>query len=247
MCGVPISTSTLAPPLSSSSSSSPSTCPASPVLPVSSVFSACSTRITPLWSCLVDSVDDRYRQAGLDAPCVTFGAKLGIHHRTGHTWRVRFSVLGPLVVRSGGVQLEIKARQQRAVLSRLIVADGTVVSIDALIDAVWGPSPTREVVGGLHTLLARIRRVIEPDRPAHTRTTVLVREPSGYALRVERDSVDARRFTAALVGGREHLTANRPAQALTLLDAGLAEWRGAPYAEFAAEDWAVPEVIRLEE
>ncbi|MBO3748012.1 AAA family ATPase [Streptosporangiaceae bacterium NEAU-GS5] len=160
---------------------------------------------------------------------------------------MRFCVLGPLAVLSGGAQVEIKARQQRAVLSRLIIADGTVVSIDALIDAVWGEAPAREVVGALHTLLARIRRVIEPDRPAHNRATVLVREPSGYALRVARDAVDARRFTAAIVDGREHLTAGRPAQALTLLDAGLAEWRGAPYAEFAGEDWAVPEVIRLEE
>ncbi|WP_204045737.1 BTAD domain-containing putative transcriptional regulator [Acrocarpospora phusangensis] len=160
---------------------------------------------------------------------------------------MRFSVLGPLIVRSGGVHLEIKARQQRAVLSRLILADGIVVSTDALIDAVWGASPAREAVNGLHALLTRIRRAIEPDRPARSPATVLVREPSGYALRVARDAVDSRRFTAAIQAGREHLTANRPAQALTLLDAGLAEWRGAPYMEFAAEGWAAPEVTRLEE
>ncbi|MFC6080196.1 BTAD domain-containing putative transcriptional regulator [Sphaerisporangium aureirubrum] len=160
---------------------------------------------------------------------------------------MRFSVLGPLAVRSGGVQLEIRARQQRAVLSRLIVADGAVVSVDALVDAVWGASPAREAVNGLHALLTRIRRVIEPGRPARGPATVLVREPSGYALRVPADAVDARRFTAAILSGREHLTANRPARALTSLDAGLAEWRGTPYPEFATESWAVPEVTRLGE
>jgi DNA-binding SARP family transcriptional activator len=160
---------------------------------------------------------------------------------------VRFSVLGPLAARAAGANVDIRARQQRAALSRLIVADGTVVSLDALIDTIWGERPPREAVNGMHAILARLRRLLEPDRPPRSPATVLVSEASGYALRIAKDAVDARRFTDSVLGGREHLAAGRPAQALALLEAGLAEWRGRPYAEFATEDWAAPEVSRLEE
>ncbi|WP_248965785.1 BTAD domain-containing putative transcriptional regulator [Sphaerisporangium perillae] len=160
---------------------------------------------------------------------------------------MRFSVLGPLAVRVDGSQVDIRARQQRAVLSRLILADGTVVSLDALIDTIWGDRPPREAINGMHAILARLRRLLEPDRPPRSPATVLVSEASGYALRIAKDAVDARRFTDAVLTGREHLTEGRPAPALALLEAGLGEWRGTPYAEFAMEDWAAPEVSRLEE
>lgn len=43
------------------------------------------------------------------------------------------------------------------------------------------------------------------------------------------------------------LTAGRPAEALRTADEALALWRGAAFAESAAEEWAAPEASRLTE
>ena len=49
-----------------------------------------------------------------------------------------FGVLGPLRVTRAGVPLSLGGRQQRAVLARLLLADGVGLTVDQLADALWG-------------------------------------------------------------------------------------------------------------
>ena len=52
-----------------------------------------------------------------------------------------YLILGPLEVRCDGELLDLGSPKQRAVLGALVLARGAVVSVDRLIDAVWGPHP----------------------------------------------------------------------------------------------------------
>jgi DNA-binding SARP family transcriptional activator len=160
-------------------------------------------------------------------------------------FRVMFlSVLGPLRATVRGAAADLGGPRQRAVLARLAVAGGEVVSADRLVDDLWGGADApAKALATLQVHISHLRRALEPGRAPRTPATVLVSAPPGYALRLPPEAVDAWRFDALV---RRAATA-APADQLRLLTDALECWQGDAYAEVAAEPWAVPEVARLAE
>ena len=95
--------------------------------------------------------------------------------------------------------------------------------------------------------MSRLRRALEPGRPARAPAQVLVTEPPGYALRLDPDQVDAYRFERLVGEGRSKLADGDPQGALALLDEALSLWRGPALADFAFEPFATVAVSRLDE
>ena len=72
-----------------------------------------------------------------------------------------FGLLGPLDVRDGtGASLEVRGRQPRVVLSMLLAASPRPVTVDSLIDAIWGDAPPASANGTLQTYVSRLRRIV---------------------------------------------------------------------------------------
>lgn len=132
--------------------------------------------------------------------------------------------------------------RQRALLARLVLAGGDVVSTDRLIDDLWAGDPPPKALGALQAHISYLRRAIEPDRPPRAPATVLISEAPGYALRLDRSAVDAWQFERLLADGDPD-----PAQRYRALGNALACWHGEPYAPFATAHWVVPEAARLHE
>src|SRR6478752_4179492 len=100
-----------------------------------------------------------------------------------------YRILGPLeVVDADGRRVQLGAPRQRAVL---LTHANEVVSIDRLIDELWGETPPNAATSSLQAYVSNLRRALEPDRAPRTPPAVLVTEASGYVLRVGRDDVDA--------------------------------------------------------
>ena len=138
---------------------------------------------------------------------------------------VRIGILGPLeIANDDGSPVELTAGQQRALLAVLVLNRNEVVSVDRLIDALWGEQPPGTAVKALQGYVSQLRKAIGEER--------LVTRAPGYMLRVEADELDAARF--------EQLAPEDPAAALTL-------WRGPALAEFAYAEFARAEIERLEE
>lgn len=166
----------------------------------------------------------------LNQPAYLLGDKVG---------GMDFRVLGPFEVRDGEVAVGLGGPRQRAVLARLAINPGAVVSTDTLIDDLYQGTPPATALASLHVYVSNLRRAIEPARAPRTPPRLLVARRPGYLL--DTADVDALRF-ATLVADAEH----RPSeQALARLDEALELWRGTPYNEFAGELWAVTEVNRL--
>ncbi|MFD4509606.1 BTAD domain-containing putative transcriptional regulator [Streptomyces sp. NPDC058457] len=157
------------------------------------------------------------------------------------------SVLGEVGAAFRARPLELGGRRQRAVLALLIVARGSVVTRDRLVEGVWGGTPPRRAAASLQAHVSHLRRCLEPEREARARGGVIVSEGAGYALRLPPDAVDAWRFEEALRSAAAHADEGRPSEAVSLLESGLALWRGPAYAEYAAEPWAHRESARLAE
>ncbi len=161
---------------------------------------------------------------------------------------MQFRVLGPLEVAHGERVLALKPLKEQAVLAILLVHAGRLVSLDRLVDELWGGRPPASAVAGLHVYVSNLRTVLEPGRAARAAARVLVTHPPGYLLAVEPGQVDAAGFEAALGKGRAELAAGRVAEAQMTFAAALDCWRGEqPYAGLHDYASAAAEAARLRE
>ncbi|MEV6951048.1 BTAD domain-containing putative transcriptional regulator [Streptomyces sp. NPDC051183] len=158
---------------------------------------------------------------------------------------MRFGVLGPLEVwTADGSRVRVRETRIRTLLTALLVRRGQVVSVDRLIDDLWGDAPPSSDVRTLRSKVSLLRRTLEDAEPGG-RDLVLSRPP-GYALRVDGDAIDAGRFEALLT--RARTSTPDPRAKAELLTEALALWRGpSAFADCADEPFVRAEARRLEE
>ena len=158
---------------------------------------------------------------------------------------VAFGVLGPLRVTRGDAAVPLGGRQQRAVLARLLLADGGGLSVEQLADALWGEHVPPGASTTIQTYVFRLRQALEPDRERGAPGQVVITNDGRYRLAVPPDGLDRRVFEQHLAAGQRHLAAGSPADAVTELDHALALWRGEVLADLADYDFVQPEATRL--
>ena len=117
------------------------------------------------------------------------------------------AILGPLEVRRDGFPIPIARAKQRALLALLATEAGRTVSVDRMVDELWGDEPPARATASLQAYVSNLRKLLEPDRPKGSPATVLVTEPPGYRLDLPDGSVDASRFEALTSAGRAALDA----------------------------------------
>ncbi|MBE3012255.1 AAA family ATPase [Microbispora sp. NEAU-D428] len=160
---------------------------------------------------------------------------------------VKLRVLGRIAAAVDGRPADLGTSLQRAVLARLVCAQGQVVSTDRFVDDLWRGQPPPRALGALQVYVSNLRRALEPGRAPRAPARVLVSAPPGYRLALEPGDVDAWRFPRLVESAAGLLAEGRHAQALEVVGEALALWTGPAYAEFGEEEWAVPEVVHLDE
>jgi DNA-binding SARP family transcriptional activator/class 3 adenylate cyclase/WD40 repeat protein len=160
--------------------------------------------------------------------------------------RLAFRVLGPLEVVDRDKPVSVGGPKERFVLALLLARVNSSVSVDALIDAVWGDRPPRTAERTVHAYVARLRRTLEPRRPRGEPSTLLVTVGRGYELRLDASQLDATRFEQLARRGADQLGRGDDAAPLTLREA-LGLWRGAAFGEFREVEGCAAEARRLEE
>jgi DNA-binding SARP family transcriptional activator/pimeloyl-ACP methyl ester carboxylesterase len=150
-----------------------------------------------------------------------------------------FHILGPLEARDGERELPLGGGKQRALLALLLVNANRTVSIDTIVDELWGDDVPESAQKMVQIYVSKLRKLL-PPRMLRTR-------PPGYVLGLGPDELDLHRFERAVADARAALDGGRPQQAADSLREALALWRGPALAEFAAEPFAQPEGARLEE
>ena len=160
---------------------------------------------------------------------------------------MRLNVLGPLELIAGGRAVPLGPPKQRALLALLLVGAGRLVEVDVLVDRLWSGRPPANAVGNLQVYVSNLRKALEPGRLPGAEATTLVSGPGGYRLTTEGLSLDAHDLEERLAVGRRELADGRPGPAREALVEAWNLSRGRPYADVADEDWARPEVARLEQ
>jgi predicted ATPase/DNA-binding SARP family transcriptional activator len=135
------------------------------------------------------------------------------------------------------------AGRQRALLALLALQAPRPVSADQLVDALWGDDLPADPANALQQRISSLRKEVDPERHGD----VLVAAAGGYALRVDDDRIDARRFARRAAEGRRLLAAGDARGALDELTAALELWQGEALDGFADEPWARADAQRLTE
>lgn len=154
---------------------------------------------------------------------------------------VTFGMLGPVEARVDGRPVPLGYAKQRCVLALLMCEAGRVVPVDRVIDRLWGRDVPDSARSLLYGYVARLRSALSaagvPDSGALIR-----RQPGGYVLDVDPDTVDLFRFRRLV---REARAAASPVTAVSLLDRALALWRG-PALSCTDSPWAERMRVTLE-
>ena len=98
---------------------------------------------------------------------------------------MEFRILGPLEVEEGSVQVVLGAEKQRALLAVLLLDANHTVSVDRLIDDLWGGGAPERADKAIQTYVSRLRKVLPGG-------TLRTRSP-GYVLELESEQLEGRR------------------------------------------------------
>ena len=167
----------------------------------------CPSTLIERWSrsrCRASPSPRRFAGTG----CCSLGLVVGCYSRDegrGEGLVVEFRILGPLEVVRDGESVVLGGAQQRALLAVLVLHRGEMVSIDRLVDELWGERASATAAKTVHVYVSRLRKQLGSD--------VIATHGRGYRLAVEPERVDVAQFDALCVEGRRALAEGDAARA----------------------------------
>jgi DNA-binding SARP family transcriptional activator/tetratricopeptide (TPR) repeat protein len=154
---------------------------------------------------------------------------------------VDFGVLGPLSVEVAGAQVPLQSAKTRVVLASLLLRPNRTVSIEELVDRLWGDDPPSGARNATQSYVMRLRKALG------SAGSLISTQPAGYLIETSADTVDLGRFRARIAAADRARSQSQPEDEARELREALALWRGAPLSDVPSELLHVQEVQRLAE
>jgi DNA-binding SARP family transcriptional activator len=128
-------------------------------------------------------------------------------------------LLGDVEVHVGEQQVDVGHSRQRCVLVALLAEPARVVSVERLIDRVWGDRLPRRPRNALYGYVSRLRAALGDEAR-------ITQQSRGYLLEVDPMAVDLHRFRALVRRARANEDDHARA---ALFDEACGLWRGNPF------------------
>ena len=77
--------------------------------------------------------------------------------------KIDYRILGSFEVRVGGRLVRLGGEKPRALLAILLLHRNEVVSVDRLVDDLWGESPPETALRTLQAYVSRLRKALGPN------------------------------------------------------------------------------------
>jgi len=154
------------------------------------------------------------------------------------TQGTEYRLLGSLEVVHRGATVSTGPRKKRALLARLLLEANRTVSVEAIVDALWGDQVPSTAVKMVHIYVSQLRKELP--------TGALQTRPPGYLLEVAPEALDLLRFARLRREAQAAVAGGNAADGARLLRGALALWRGSALAEFSEPFFAL-EAAHLEE
>ncbi len=154
---------------------------------------------------------------------------------------LRTFVLGDYAIAADDGRPVTPAGLPAQILALLTLHVGTAVPTARIIEEIWAPDPPGRAAARLHVHVSRLRTMLArmgcPD-VLHTRN-------DGYALDIDPQLCDHRRFEDAAAAGQDAAARGDLRAATELLTEALSLWRGPVLGELGDRSWARDGVARL--
>ncbi|WP_342217015.1 AfsR/SARP family transcriptional regulator [Nocardia brasiliensis] len=145
--------------------------------------------------------------------------------------QIRYGVLGSFTAWRDDCEIELGPAKQQAVLVALMLEMNRPVTVNAIIDGVWGEHPPGDARNGVQTYVSRLRRALAPRRKVAE--PALVWSETGYVLHGDPTLSDHVAFDRLLATAERCRRDSDLAAAAAHTDAALALWRGEPFSGLA--------------
>jgi DNA-binding SARP family transcriptional activator len=152
-----------------------------------------------------------------------------------------FLLLGPLSISAGETLEVLQPSKPATLLAMLLMHPDTVVSVEALLRAVWDDEPPGTAKAALHTCVLRLRRLFAKYGVSGGDIEAV---PGGYRIAARAETLDLIRFREL---ARQARTEPDPEAELSLLRGALTLWRGAALTNVHSQVLHREEVPRLVE
>ncbi|MET8833224.1 AfsR/SARP family transcriptional regulator [Micromonospora sp. NPDC004540] len=161
---------------------------------------------------------------------------------------MKFNVLGSLeIITDSGESIPLGASKISQVLALLVARAGEVVSVDTLVEELWGDQPPRSALTTLQTYVYHARRMFAQKQLTRPERNVLLTRSPGYLLDASVDETDATIFERLLRKGSERLQAGQPEESSGHLRDALALFRGSAFASVSMGAVLAAHAANLEE
>lgn len=150
-------------------------------------------------------------------------------------------ILGPLEIRVGSDSISPGGAKQRAVLATLLLRAGELVSVEHLVEEIWGDVPPASATHTLEVYVSRLRQLLNGHGPS------LVRRGPGYVLVLGSAGSDATLFVELAAAASEAREASEAESASKLAREAVGIWRGRVAADVALGPAAAADAQLLEE
>ncbi|MGI3785825.1 MAG: BTAD domain-containing putative transcriptional regulator, partial [Janthinobacterium lividum] len=140
------------------------------------------------------------------------------------------------------MSLQLGSPKQRAVLAALVVAGGRTVSVDQLVESVWGDHPPGRALLGVQAYISKLRSLFQG---AGFEQVQVVRRAPGYAL--EGAAIDLVEFRSLVVQAEAAVGSGRWFDAYIAASRAVGLWRGPLLADFMDEPWVMSEAAPVAE
>ncbi len=147
--------------------------------------------------------------------------------------QIRYGVLGSFTAWREDREIELGPAKQQAVLVALLLKMNRPVTVNAIIDGVWGAHPPSDARNGVQTYVSRLRRALAPHRVCNVSESSLVWADTGYVLHGDPALLDHVAFDRRIAAAEQSRRENDLAAAADHADSALALWRGEPFSGLA--------------
>ncbi|WP_225728401.1 MULTISPECIES: AfsR/SARP family transcriptional regulator [unclassified Nocardia] len=147
--------------------------------------------------------------------------------------QIRYDVLGSFTAWRDDREIELGTAKQQAVLVALLLEMNRPVTMNAIIDGVWGEHPPGDARNGVQTYVSRLRRALAPRPARNMSESALVWADTGYVLHGNPSLADYVAFDRRIGTAEQYWREGDLAAAAAHTNAALELWRGEPFSGLA--------------
>jgi DNA-binding SARP family transcriptional activator len=133
-----------------------------------------------------------------------------------------FRILGPVEIAIGTERVELGGIRQQIVVATLLLSPNNVVTVDRLLEAMYGEDLPPTARAQVQISISALRRIFA----AYCRDPVIATHAHGYVINVESERLDSERFAVLVASARAAREAGDIDLAVARYRDALRQWRG---------------------